>query len=103
MILDLKHIKINTKALYYFIGSWLFGGILYGLSFYNEDFFGGFWFLAIGFNFIINSLIIIYLTVLFLVFTENRLEFFWSIALLLFNLPFIAGYFFLFDFLIWNT
>lgn len=93
----LKNIHLNKPTMYYFIVSWVLGGILFGMSFYDEEYWYFLVFFIFGFNFIINSLAIVILAVLFIVFTENRIEFFHSILLLLFNLPFLVGLYLLID------
>ena len=83
--------KINKAVLIYFAISWLLGILILISSFYKNDMFMLFWFFAAAFNAVINLIVLIFLSVLALVFTENKKEFVTSIILLTFNFPFIVG------------
>lgn len=97
----MKKIKFNKTVLIYFSISWILGilGFINGFL-DDEDWFLGHILFFVGFNFFINVLALIQLSVLFFTFTENRKEFFWSFILLIFNFPFTVIYWILLNIII---
>lgn len=81
----LKPVKI------YFIVSWIVGILcLLNIFFFQNEILLCLYFLSF-IGLLMNIVAIIFLIVLFLVFSENRYQFFLSIVLLLFNFPFVAS------------
>lgn len=74
----MRNIKINSTVKIYFSISWILGILTLVSTFLlkDDDISLVFWFVFMGFNFLVNSIALVQLLVLILTFSENRKEFF---------------------------